>query len=56
MARVRYTHLVSARADILVGMLGGALGYFMHESKRPGLQAQRPLLGLLRRRFGSAQQ
>ncbi|KAJ1945381.1 hypothetical protein GGF37_001729 [Kickxella alabastrina] len=44
--RVRYTHLISARADVFVGIFGGCLGFFMHEKERPARQ-QRPLLDLL---------
>ncbi|KAJ2083854.1 hypothetical protein H4R24_000506 [Coemansia sp. RSA 988] len=50
--RIRYTHLLSARADVFVGILGGMLGYFLHENKRPRPQ-RRDLIDLLQRRLSS---
>ncbi|KAJ2704271.1 hypothetical protein FB645_003426 [Coemansia sp. IMI 203386] len=48
--RMRYTHFISAKADICLGILGGGLGYFMHEKERPKNQ-QRRLADLFRRRM-----
>lgn len=53
--RIVYAHLVSPRADILAGCLGGMFGYFMHEKERPGEQAEKPLFSLLKRRFSKAE-
>ncbi|KAJ2621550.1 hypothetical protein GGI26_004013 [Coemansia sp. RSA 1358] len=47
--RIRYTHLISPKADILAGCVGGFIGYFAHEKKDPQHQ-EKPLVELIKRR------
>ncbi|KAJ2092097.1 hypothetical protein IW138_001463 [Coemansia sp. RSA 986] len=47
--RIKYTHFISSKADILAGCIGGFVGYFLHE-KKDSQHQEKPLVELVRRR------
>ncbi|KAJ1908455.1 hypothetical protein LPJ81_000071 [Coemansia sp. IMI 209127] len=47
--RIKYTHFISSKADILAGCVGGFVGYFLHE-KKDSQHQERPLVELAKRR------